>query len=258
MSLKDIVLVTTTRYDSTRDTRFLLAVKMAEDARAKGFPLVVVDSSPDEDVRKHMTERGAHVFLEMAETKMGKGVALRQAIQQAVAFNPLVIMFLEPEKYELIDYIARIAQPILAGDALIVVPRRVTTSWNSYPREQYHSEIFGNLHLRNLAILNKLLPSDAEEVDWFFGPFAFRGDLAPYFTTYPGTSWDVQMVPQIHIAKAFRDSNVFVGVPVAFQYPTTQRLEEESSPTWSAKRLQQLKLVTECMSEAMASYKNAD
>src|ERR1700677_236603 len=138
--MKDIVLVTTTRYDSTRDTRFLLTVKTAEDARAAGVSLVVVDSAPDEDVRKHLTERGAHVFLEMAETKMGKGVALRQAIQQAVAFNPLVIMFLEPEKYELIEDIARIAQPILAGDALIVVPRRNTTSWKSYPREQYPLE----------------------------------------------------------------------------------------------------------------------
>ena len=167
----------------------------------------------------------------------GKGVALREAIRFAhgkIHRKEDAIVFTEIEKVDLPRLVGKICAPILAGKLDIVFPTREEKLFKeTYAEEQYHSEHFGNKFIH-------LLCKDfiSSRLDFYFGPFAFRADLAVHWLAYAGTSWDAQQVPAI---LAVRDSQAVIGdVVVDYTHDPRQKRQEENNLAFCKKRLFQL------------------
>ena len=171
------------------------------------------------------------------EGKGGKGVALREAVRFAhaeVDEKTDAIVFTEIEKVDLPRLVKTIASPLLDGSLDIVFPTREDRLFKeTYAEEQYHSEHFGN---RFIHLLCKDF-IDAE-LDFYFGPFAFRAELAQHWLSYSGTSWDAQQVPAILAAM---NGNATIGaVSVAYRHDPRQKHQEENDFVFCKKRLFQL------------------
>lgn len=144
---------------------------------------------------------------------------------------------------DLVRSLPRIVAPILADKALLVIPQRTAVSLDSYPPEQHHSEMFGNLQIHNIAVSAGLIDEHTPQMDWMFGPIAFERTQAQFFLTYAGTLWDAQIVPLLlamtHAKKAGMPS-ILTSVDVDFIYPPQQRMTEKGSVEYGDKRLMQL------------------
>lgn len=257
--------VTTTYYPDVNDIRFHLALEMCKLAKLYEMHLIIVDDSPDhESVRERFQQAGSnyvHTYQQDKSNYSGKGGALRQAIQQATTLiqenytgkgnglNGAVICFTEPEKVDLMNHMSAIAKPILDGATDVVIPTRDDQDFKeSYPIEQYHSESFGNMHFNLLAKqFEGFQREGATELDWLFGPFAFKARLASGWLKYDGTSWDAQIIPYV---RGVREENwKIMSVTVNFQHPRVMKEQEEGYSAWTKKRLLQLNLLFDLLGE---------
>ncbi len=223
------------------------------------FHVFIVDDSPDETVGRQL--RGAslnyvHVVQQDRARYSGKGGALRQAIWMAIDWfrensidvDKSAIVFTEPEKINLIEHVIDIVLPLLVGSADVVVPARNDELFReTYPLEQYHSESFGNLYFNLLAKqfrgFQQLtdLGETTTNLDWLFGPFAFKTSLAKSWLQYEGTSWDAQMIPYVRGVRKFGWR--IMGVSIDYRHPVNMKQQEEGDRIWVAKRLYQLNLL---------------
>jgi len=97
---------------------------------------------------------------------------------------------------------------------------------NSYPIEQYHSESYGNYYL-NCIMKGELEGSkhSCANVDWHFGPFAFRRSLVDLWMEYKGTSYDAQLIP---IVAAIRKGyQVNSSIEVTFGLDAMMKQQEQ-------------------------------
>ena len=255
-----VVLVTVTHYPNTSDIRFPLALELCQLAATKLIQTVIVDDSPDHPaVRNALEEAGkghVKVYQQDKAIYQGKGGALRQAIKKARELldtnnnnDKTAICFAEPEKVDIANHMHLIVRPILDGSTDIVVPTRSDQLFQqTYPIEQYHSENFANLHFNSLAQQFKgFQAKDAKQIDWLFGPFAFRTSLADTWLAYTGTSWDAQMIPYV---RAVRNENRRISsVTIDFRHPKQMKEQEEGDPKWTNKRLQQLNILFDLLGE---------
>lgn len=252
------VVVSVTYYPNTSDIRLPLALELCRQAVAKNILTVIVDDSPDHTaVRTALEQAGkghVKVYQQDSAIYQGKGGALRQAIyvaKELVEINKVVnkcdaiICFTEPEKADIMNHMHLIVKPILDGNADIVVPKRDDELFRStYPIEQYHSESFANLHFNSLARQYKGFQTD---IDWLFGPFAFRISLADIWLDYKGTSWDSQMIPYCRAVR--HDYKRIASVTINFRHPKQMKEQEEGDATWTKKRLHQLNILFELLGE---------
>ena len=256
-----VVAVTVTYYPDIHDVRFQLALELCRLAARHKITLIIVDDSPDATVRENF-QRGSdgyvHVFRQDRDQYAGKGGALRQAIKMAksrldednnfaheagASSVNTAICFTEPEKVDLMNHIHAIVMPILAGTSDVTVPSRNDELFReTYPKEQYHSESFGNMHFDLLAKRFEGFRRDgARKLDWLFGPFALNSRLADSWLSYDGNSWDAQMVPYV---RGVRTRNWRITtVPVNFRHPRAMKEQEEGDPVWTTKRLKQLNIL---------------
>lgn len=250
--------VTVTYYPDTSDIRFNLALQLCKLAAEHEIHLIIVDGSPDHsNIRDQFQDTNGyyvHVFQQDVETYPGKGGSLRQAILKATEWfeendvdaNEAAICFTEPEKVDLINHVHDIVEPLLGGRADVIVPTRNDELFReTYPMEQYHSESFGNMHFNLLAReiegFKEQEVSGAAKLDWLFGPFAFKANLASSWLNYPGTSWDAQMVPYV---RGVRNHNWrIMPVAVGFSHSKEMKEQEEGDHVWTTKRLTQLNLL---------------
>lgn len=198
----------------------------------------------------------------------GKGGAFRQAIEEAQEWiedcacndnndreayrkqlQEAVICFTEPEKVDLMNHIHDIARPLLNDNADVVIPTRNDELFRqTYPMEQYHSESFGNMHFNLLAKQFEGFQNEgATKLDWLFGPFAFKANLAGNWLGYGGNSWDAQMIPYVRGVR-YNDWRI-MSVTVNFRHPKEMKEQEEGDPIWTKKRLMQLNLLFDLLGE---------
>jgi hypothetical protein len=76
------------------------------------------------------------------------------------------------------------------------------------------------------------------QIDWFFGPIAFRGSLlSAFWLAYDGKSWDAQFVPAI---RAWKQGHRILSYPVSYVHPRKQSEREQGSLAFVEKRMLQL------------------
>lgn len=232
------------------DSRFLLALETVEEAAHLEIPMIMIDSSPTEDIRDKLRVMGtvdgkSFVDVLVQITKGKKGSALREAVDAAnrkvsAEWNndntETVVCFQEPEKPNMLKHWKTVVKHMVDTKADICVPRRTEISFQAtYPREQYHSESFGNMYLDTLAKSADFEPS----IDWLFGPIAWKFKLSSCWTDFKeGELWDAQICPMIH-AQRQQKANI-VSCDIDYLHPKTMKDEEEENPKYIEKRLMQL------------------
>lgn len=257
-----LVVFTCTYYPSTSDLRYNQFLETLQAAKKYNLCIVVVDGSPDDVHEELMGTYGGHdgTVVVKQTYQGGKGAALREAADVAAtgghgAFevgSDALLCWQEPEKTDQISHWRKVLDALTAADD-VVVPRRTTKRFmESYPIEQYHSEIFGNLYLdtvmkeairgsdgdaMKIPVANTPTPRGMSLIDWHFGPFAFRAKHLKLWSTYEGNSYDAQLIPIVHgIRRGLR----VVSVDVDFVLDKRMREQEESNVDFIEKRLNQL------------------
>ncbi len=230
----NIVLATTTWYDSMENPRLLLALKTIAAAKACDYPIVVVDAS-SEEIRQALRGNRGIVY---PQVERGMGGSRRQAIREAVklAGPDGIIVWLEPEKHTFIPLVEDVCRPFITDPDLdLVIPRR--KSLESYPPMQQLAEEFGREGFR-LAT--------GRALDSWFGPQAFRARVASYYLDYAGPPdlWDSIHVPAAQIIKAGHK----VGEVIVDYHHPPEQLEEETFLFYQ-KRISQLAVIAEAFAD---------
>jgi hypothetical protein len=107
-----------------------------------------------------------------------------------------VIVWLEPEKIDLIRQIPQIVRPILLREADVVIPSRLPISLNSYPTFQIESEQKGNKLFADTA---------GVELDVYFGPVAASLEasyLIIMFDPYEAGVVDTYIPQVVHVKRS--------------------------------------------------------
>ena len=249
------ILVTTTFYRSIDEIRFVLACVMMEAAAEAGYQIIVIDGSPDPAIAEKFRNLGALVFTEQTQ---GMGNSRRTAFFFALNYllNDLnepdsIILWLEPEKVDLIRWIEAIVQPIEDGTATVVVPARSEESWNTYPGFQAKSEKLGNMTWQQTT---------GFQLDVFFGPVAFLASKLRQVFLEPPPAFDY---PDTYIQQflvlllLMKQRLSWASVEIDFNYPQRQReIEEEMASHGGTdsdiirKRQNQLRWLTEGFTQA--------
>lgn len=241
----NIVLVTTTFYHDINELRYQLFLKTVDEAKRYGYPVIVVDGSPEEMTTGKIQELGITVHRELVR---GMGSARRFAFFSAREFareqnvnNKNIYVWLEPEKYDFIRSVSQIIQPIIDNVADIVIPKRSQSSWETYPEFQVISEREINRVYHEITGLS--------EFDSSFGPVACNEGVLPYFINTDGRNFGIAdtyvnvYAPFIAHLRGLRLSSVIVD----FIYPPEQKKEEEEimREVMVEKRSAQFKMATE-------------
>lgn len=220
-------IATTTFYRNIKETRFGLAMKTVCEAQRHEYPMVIVDGGSPDEVCRQFQKKGAHLFH---QEKSSMGAGRRQAIAEAFKLAQTeVVVWLEPEKFNLISYLNDIVRPIAQNRADLVVPGRKDMS--SYPREQEHAERLGNLIFYYLT---------RRKLDVWFGPRAMNRRAADYFLAYEsdyGDKWDSIFIP---LLRAIKNDLKVEGVIVNYIHPFLQTSEETGNWVFIDKRIKQL------------------
>ena len=258
-SSNNFVVVAPTFYSSTQDTRYLLGLDACRQAAKYGIHLTLIDASPSQDVKKGLEAAGireasGEKFVQVkTQTSIGKkGVALREGIQEALRYlnerspenKDGFIGFQELEKVDLFRHWNSIIQNMVDTKADVCVPKRRETEFqNTYPIEQYHSEMFANFMLNSLGA-----PLTLTQSDWTNGPLAFRISQSHHWLQYNGELWDAQLTPLVeaHLAGAKVSS-----FEIDYNHPKEMKNMEQGVAAWNEKRLYQLNVLSDTVGKRM-------
>lgn len=243
---ENILLLTTTFYPSKDVLRYKIALKTISNAINAGYKILVLDDSPYEaHIPEEFEKLGAIVFK---QTEKGLGNSKREIFslgkRECESNGYKAVLWLEPEKDDIVRFIPHIAEPIIKNQADISIPFRTEISWNSYPFFQIQSEREGNLALAK--ILNR------SDLDCYFGPIAYSKDSIKYILNMKpvdignGKIID-NYIPQYTTTLALRYGARIASVPVDFLYNPKQKYEEDVAmkDEFINKRKQQLFEVSE-------------
>lgn len=271
---KNLVVFTCTYYSSTNDNRLHQCIQTLNDPTygSSTIATVVVDGSPPEvhEYLKHKCKQGLTVVVkEEGRYGRGKGGALREAADVAASLDGVGddtwLCWQEAEKSDMMrcwqtevidsgvpsDTNTGIDIDILSEYDVICPKREDGCFQQSYPIEQYHSESYGNYYMncvmkRALQVVKSndekgpvpVSVIDCKDIDWHFGPFAFRRKLLPLWLKYQGTSYDAQLIP---IVAAIRKGySVNSSLEVTFLLDGKMKEQEEGNLEFIEKRLHQL------------------
>ena len=268
----NLIVVAPTFYKSIDETRFLLALESCREAAKQNTRLVLVDASPNPQIRSMLESAGRPIVKVVQQTSKGKGAALKEAIQTAQneivsssendeknirtkATTTTVIAFQELEKVDMFrsSHWQHLLYHMYIHNADVTVPWRSDKLFKkTYPSEQYHAETFANMYLNSLA--NEL---QMTSIDWTMGPVAFTSNIAKYWLDYDSKldSYDVQLVPIINAylqGKAKLTSYV-----IDYQHSSEMKDMEEGSPVWSEKRLMQLNFHKDVIAKRLKEAANS-
>lgn len=202
--------------------RFHLACQLIGNAIGVGYDVVIVDGSPNPFFRQAFVKIGANVYTSV---KQGMGNQRRKLFEIAINYynkQPVIFLWTEPEKVDLIRLIPKIVAPLERGEANIVIPSRTEKSWGSYPQFQIDSEQIAN------AVYLKVI---GKPFDPMFGPVAFDTKTSAHFAICnPAEQFEAMDTYIQHFAPitAMALGHIVTSVPVDFFYPLSQRIEEES------------------------------
>ena len=227
---EQVAIATTTFYNPDLEIsryRVALAKNTIKSAIDLGYSVVVVDAGSSDDFLGAIEGYGAKIVQEMG---CGMGASRRQAIEEAQNTGKKIIAWTEPEKEDYIFGLEKTIRPILDGRADLVVPKR--KSMQSYPLSQKYAECFGNTVWEELT---------ETPLDMWFGPRTWKRELSDYFLDYIGEYgdlWDSIFIPVMNMVF---DGKRIKGVEINYTHPKIQTEFEEGNPSFSIKRLDQLK-----------------
>lgn len=225
-----VAIVTQTLYRDNSEVEQIragLAKSLFEKAINYGYLVVVIDGGSSEKILKGFRKKG--VILESHEQKGKKfGPGRRKGIKIAYDLGKEVIVWIEAEKDELIAELEKIVEPIITGEADLVIPAR--KSLNSYLGYQQLLERFGNRFFKLLT---------GKNLDMWFGPRAFNRGVAKYFLSYSGEYGDLWESIFIPVLDAIHKSKKVKSTEVDYSYPRSQA-EVEKNPEFYVKRVLQL------------------
>jgi hypothetical protein len=255
--LKKIALVTTTFSKSAEDLRFRLALKTCQAAQRSGHSIYIVDGSPNSSIRELLLGAGATAVA--PEHTRGMGASRRQCLQMGLDSGADVIVWLEPEKYSFVPFIADCARMVIAGDD-IVIPGRYTLE--GYPRYQELSELRA---MRRIGIL-----TCRPDIDWMFGPRVMSRRAAELLLTYTGQAggdtWHILVVPVLwalmndftSVTSGFDNAGKCLKITsrlVNYIHPPEQSAAEEGDAEMDKKRDLQRKVLEEVVEKEMLSLR---
>ncbi|MBW3538311.1 hypothetical protein KY386_02345 [Candidatus Parcubacteria bacterium] len=229
-----------------------LALKAISAAVANGYQVVVVDGGSSEAFMRAVRDLGADI---QDELERGMSASRRQAFEAVSGLDGVkVICWTEPEKVSMTqDCIAEAVQPILNGEADIVVPRRDDAAFATYPDYQANFEKTSNHVWNDILRRHNLLPADAPDIDAWIGPRFFRNDqeIVELFKgryefiseTQSGLKQDApELWPNalfLPLVSALHKGYRVRGVDVPYRHPTEQAANEKDSDVFRQKRATQ-------------------
>ncbi len=159
-----------------------LAIQMLTEAHSRGFQLIVVDGGSSPEFQDALRNLGIPMQQEEKDEqkKTTMSGSRRQAMREVSKLEGVeVIAWTEPEKISFVkDILPEVAKPILVGEADIVIPKRDTESFATYPDyqaayEQRANELWNEI-LRRHPPEHPLLSQGDEDLDMWFGPRLIR------------------------------------------------------------------------------------
>ena len=226
------VLVTATFYKDTKNIRVGLTLETIKAAKKVGYPIYIVDGSPDPKIRTAFEEAGAVVVKEQGK---GMGASRRQCFQIGLDFGADIVVWLEPEKYPFVPLVKDCVYKMACCGFDILVPRR--RSLESYPKYQALSEHEANL---SMGISSGFLG-----LDWMFGPRVLNRKATELFLTYTGQAggdtYHILNVPILWtLARTANARGLRVGANIVdYIHPPLQTAAEMDDPVMNKKRDEQ-------------------
>lgn len=231
-----------------------LALHLAARARDMGYKLFVGDGGSPPAFLDALEATGAEVYRFTHED--GREVRRRKVYSAASEKRDVrVIVWTEPEKVTFLDpeCLAAAAEPILRGEADIVLPTRTADSWKTYPPYQVASEKSANAKYNGLLRSEGLLGKDDPDLDHFYGPRLFAntpratGIFREKFVFEPDATSKVQeqlsldmyephMLP---LPRALQEKLRVRGVEIPYHQPQELFVNEQGNPTIEEKRVRQ-------------------
>lgn len=220
-----------------------LALETVQAILRKGYFLSLVDGAKGSAFQEELAKQEIAYHQEAAR---GMSASRIQAFDNAYD-NAAVkaVHWIEPEKVLMVDEIEHVSQPLLEGNAAMIIPARASEGWNSLPNYQKSSEEKGNRVYNEKLRLAGLL-SESELLDVYFGPRAFsaidayrdamreilhqkftfnkRADIPLHTAVNPGAYSEATFFPPI--AALHRGLRV-KSIDTRFVYPEKQRILEE-------------------------------
>lgn len=243
-----------------------LAIEFCKKAREIGYQVVIVDGKSTATFRREVVKIFGVRLVKRRAIKRSPNK--RQAIKLASEIPGVrVIIQTEAEKVSIVtDCAKQMVEPILRGEADIVVPKREEKLFeNTYPRYMYESETEGNKLYNEALRAYGLLTSGHDDLDLFFGPRAIKNDrkiLSLYMKRYhidthnlsfPSTYFDLEELSNAQffpIILALKKKMSVVGVTVPFVYPKIQKENEEKGEKelfLEKRKAQRLSLIVEML-----------
>ena len=211
----------TTTFYTEKSLRFHLMCQMVGNAAAMGHPVLVVDGSPDQLVRSALSHSRCAKVIQQVESGMGSSRRQVFAAWDGVWGPSDAILWVEPEKGDIIRHALALFAPIKVEEADIVLPKRTDVSFASYPAAQATSEKAANAVFAEVT---------GKELDVTVGPVMIRKELLPLFAACNPTKYGASdtYIQQIALLEAMAKGARVASVPVDFFYPAAQRHEEET------------------------------
>lgn len=220
-----------------------LALELIAKTLSSGVRIVVSDGGSSPEFHAALDKLTSEGLIVIDSDEIGRGPQRRKAFETATLLpSSRVIVYTQSEKVSLVNHLVEISQPILEGNADIVIPKRNPELFEqSYPDYMRESELRVNKTYNWLMHKAKLLGKD-QSLDWFFGPVVFRNDpeiVALFLKRYElngvrsraGAILDPEMHSDGHyfpIIEALFLQKRVASVEVPFVYPPMQRANEMS------------------------------
>lgn len=225
------------KIEDTDNIRGDLAFETFEKALSHGVRVVTSDGGSSDQFLasvEGLTAQGLTiVHSEISERAFQRRHAFRRSLNLP---GVSAIVYTQPEKVFLTDYLKEITYPILNKTAEVIIPRRIPEiSVSTYPGYMWDSEMEVN------KVYDRLV---GKRRDWFFGSFVFSADpeVADLFlkkyvidgemTTASGIPLSLEQYSGNHLLplmEAIHRGMRVEEVPIPFTYPKLQ-LENETAP----------------------------
>lgn len=217
-----------------------LALEFIKKSTSLGYQIVAVDGKSSKSFRRQLSNFTNIKIIKRKGYK--RSPAKRMAYKEASKLPGVkVIIATEAEKISLLDYIQKIASPILENQTDIVIPKREDKLFkDTYPDYMFETEIEGNRLFNEQLKLYSLLPEN-NDPDLYFGPRVFLNDpkILSLFTKKFFFQIDSQIFPKEYFdSEEFANAQFFPvvlalkkglkvqTVEIPFSYPKIQKENE--------------------------------
>lgn len=238
-----MIVILPTKYNKEDNLRIEFFKKSLNELYLYHIQVIIIDSSEYNiftDIKNYISSYENCILIQQNDISYKKGGALREGMIFCLNNfkNNDIIIFQEPEKYDMIKYYSDIISHIKEKSYICIPSRK---SLNSYPVEQQCTEKFINYYLNTILETN---------YDWSFGPVILTQNLSNYWLKYDGKMWNAQLIP---IISCLKDKVKVIDSKINFTYPKKQAKYEEKNINFIKKRHYQLNYII----DSFEKYQNS-